>query len=167
MPGGQSGRGGLGAAGIDWFTHSFVGWNTENRYKEGEPIFLRLSWHFKRKNPYFSKHLFAKQELITRARLRGQDFATGKNFSFNQCHTKSFAFFFSGKLFYNSNRKLYSCVCIAWYKHSRRWENSRQVYKPSTSSRVCMTVSNSPTPLVFISGYANTENVFYCLNSTS
>ena len=23
----------------------------------------------------------------------GQDFATGKNFSFNQCHTKSFAFF--------------------------------------------------------------------------
>ena len=42
---------------------------------------------------YFGKHLFAKQELITRARLRGQDFATGKNFSFNQCHTKSFAFF--------------------------------------------------------------------------
>ena len=36
---------------------------------------------------------FTKQELITRARLRGQDFATGKNFSFNQCHTKSFAFF--------------------------------------------------------------------------
>ena len=31
--------------------------------------------------------------MITRARLRGQDFATGKNFSFNQCHTKSFAFF--------------------------------------------------------------------------
>ena len=47
------------------------------------------------KNPYFAKHLFAKQELITRARLRGQDFATGKNFSFNQSHTKSFAFFSS------------------------------------------------------------------------
>ena len=44
-------------------------------------------------NPYFAKHLFAKQELITRARLRGQDFATGNNFSFNQSHTKSFAFF--------------------------------------------------------------------------
>ena len=28
-----------------------------------------------------------------RARLREQDFATGKNFSFNHCHTKSFAFF--------------------------------------------------------------------------
>ena len=38
-----------------------------------------------KKSPYFGKHLFAKQEPITRARLRGQDFATGKNFSFNQC----------------------------------------------------------------------------------
>ena len=53
---------------------------------------------------------------------------------------RAFCFFFSGKLFYKSNRKLFSCVCIAWYKHSRRWENSRQLYKPS-------------------------ENVFYCLNN--
>ena len=45
------------------------------------------------KNPYFAKHLLAKQELITRARRRGRDFATGKNFSFNQRYTKSFAFF--------------------------------------------------------------------------
>ena len=45
-------------------------------------------------------------------RLRGQDFATGKNFSFNQCHTKRFCVFFSGKLFYKSNRNLFSCVCI-------------------------------------------------------
>ena len=52
--------------------------------------------------------------------------------------------FFSGKLFYKSNRKLFSCVCISWYKHSRGWENSRQLCKPSTSSRVCITVSNSP-----------------------
>ena len=71
--------------------------------------------------------------VITRARLRGQDFTTGKNFSFNQCHTKSFAFFL-GNLFYKSNRKRFSCVCIAWYKHSRRWENSRQL------------CSNSPNP---------------------
>ena len=54
--------------------------------------------------------------------------------------------FSSGNLFYKSNRKLFSCVCIAWYKHSRRWENSRQLCKPSTSSRVCITVSNSPNP---------------------
>ena len=75
------------------FTHSFVGWNLENPYKEGVSIFFRLSWHFKRENSVFWKYLLAKQELITRARLRGQDFATGKNFSFNQCHTRSFAFF--------------------------------------------------------------------------
>ena len=29
---------------------------------------------------------------VMRARLRGQDFATGKNFSFNRCHTKSCVF---------------------------------------------------------------------------
>ena len=42
--------------------------------------------------------------------------------------------FLSGKVFFKSNRKLFSCVCIAWYKHSRR------------SPRVCITVSNSPNP---------------------
>ena len=56
------------------FTHSSVGWNLENRYK-GVSIFFRLSWQFKR------------------ARLRAQDFATGKNFSFNQCHNKEFCVF--------------------------------------------------------------------------
>ena len=59
---------------------------------------------------HFRKHLFAKPELITGARLRGQDFATGKNFSFNQCHKRVLRFF-SGKVFYKSNRKLFSCVC--------------------------------------------------------
>ena len=54
--------------------------------------------------------------------------------------------FFSGNLFYKSNRKRFSCVCLAWYKHSRRWDNSRQLCKPSTSSRLCITVSNSPNP---------------------
>ena len=57
-----------------------------------------------------------------------------------------FCVFFSGKLFYKSNRKLFPCVCIAWYKHERRWENCRQLCKPSSSSRVCITVSNSPNP---------------------
>ena len=50
------------------------------------------------KIPYFGKHLFAKQELITRARLRVQDFGTGKNFCFNQCHNKEFLSFFLGKV---------------------------------------------------------------------
>ena len=62
---------------------------------------------------YFGKHLFAKQELITRARFRVQDFGTGKNFCFNQHHNKEFLSFFSVKLFYKSNRKLFSSACIA------------------------------------------------------
>ena len=66
------------------------------------------------KNPYFGKHLLAKQEMITGARLRVQDFVTGKNVSFNQSHDKEFyLIFFSGRLFYKSNRKLFSGVCIA------------------------------------------------------
>ena len=56
-------------------------------------IFFAKADILSEKSPYFGKHRFAKQELITHVRLRGQDFATGKNFSFNQCHTESFAFF--------------------------------------------------------------------------
>ena len=56
-------------------------------------LFFRLSWHLKRENPYLGKYLFAKQELIPRARLCVQNFATDKNFSFNQCHNKEFCFF--------------------------------------------------------------------------
>ena len=59
---------------------------------------------------------------------------------------KEFCVFFLGKLFYKSNRKLFSCVCISWYKHLRGWQKSRQLCKPSTLSRVCITVSNSPNP---------------------
>ena len=42
-----------------------------------------------------------------------------------------------------SNRKRFSCVCISWYKHERGWENSKQLCKPETKSRVCITVENS------------------------
>ena len=70
------------------------------------------------------------------------------------------------KYFIKAIENFFSCVCIAWYKHSRGWENPRQLCKTSTSSRVCITVSNSPNPSRVISGYANTENVFYCLNLT-
>ena len=54
--------------------------------------------------------------------------------------------FLSGKLFYKNNRKLFSCVCISWYTHSRGLENSQQLCKPETKSRVCITVSISPNP---------------------
>ena len=46
------------------------------------------------KNPYFGKHLLQNKDWFnTRARLCVQDFATGKNFSFNQCHNKEFCVF--------------------------------------------------------------------------
>ena len=65
-----------------------------------------------KKNPYFVKHLFAKQELITRARLRGQDFATGKNFPFNQGHTECFTFFSRESYFIKAIENVFR-VCIA------------------------------------------------------
>ena len=52
------------------FTHSFVGWNLENRYKEGVSIFLRLSWHYKREKSIFCKAFF----LQSKNWLRVQDF---------------------------------------------------------------------------------------------
>ena len=42
------------------FNHSFVGWNLENRYKESESFFFRLSWHFKRQKSVFCKASFCK-----------------------------------------------------------------------------------------------------------
>ena len=75
------------------FTHSFGGWNMENRCKECESIFLRLSWHFKQEKSVFCKASFCKTRTDYACKTSWTRFATGKNFSFNQCHTKSFAFF--------------------------------------------------------------------------
>ena len=147
------------------FTHSFVGWNLEHLYKQAVSILFSLKLTFKARKIRILVSIFLQNKnwlrveafVYTTLRLVRISLLIG-------AITKSFAFF-SGKLFYKSNGKLFSCVCIAWYKHSRRWENSRPLCKPSTSSLVYITVSRIlPTPLVFISCYANTENVFYCLN---
>ena len=106
------------------FTHSFVCWNLKNSYKEGVSIFLRLSWHFKREKSVFWKASFCKTRT---------DYACKTLRLVNISLLISAVLrFFSGTLFYKSNRKLLSCVCIAWYKHERGWENSRQLYKPET-----------------------------------
>ena len=118
--------------------------------KHAVSILFLVNWHFKQEKSVFWKASFFVKKRTDKmhARLRAQDFMTDKNFSFNQCHNKEFQFAFvlRIKLIYKSNRKLFSCICIAWYRHSRCWENSRQLCKPSTSSRVCITVSNSPNP---------------------
>ena len=79
---------------------SFIGWNLENRYKEGVSIFFRLSWHFKWEKSVFCKASFCKTRTDYACKTSiGQDFAIGKNFSFNQCHTKS-SMFFSPESYY-------------------------------------------------------------------
>ena len=58
-------------------------------------------------------------------------------------------------------------VSIASSKHSGSWENSRQLWKPLTSSRVCITVSNSPnSPSVYMRLWKHRLNVLYCLYIT-
>ena len=108
------------------FTHSSVGWNLENRFKEGVSVFFRLSWHFKREKSLFWIASF----LQNKNWLRVQDFATGKNFSFNQRHNKQFCVFSRESYFIKAIENFFSCVSMAWYKHSRGWENSRQLCKP-------------------------------------
>ena len=57
-------------------------------------FFFALTDILGEKNPYFGKHLLQNKDWFnTRARLCVQDFATGKNFSFNQCHNKEFCVF--------------------------------------------------------------------------
>ena len=97
-------------------------------------FFFRLSWHFKRENSVFWKASFCKTRT---------DYACKTSWT---SAIQRVLRFYSGNLFYKSNRKHFSCVCIAWHKHSRGWENSQQLCKPSTLSRVCITVSNSPNP---------------------
>ena len=94
---------------------------------------FRLSWNFKREKSVLWKASFSKTRTdyayktswVTN--LCVQDFATGKNFSLIRAITKSFAFF-SAKLFYKSNRKLFFlCLHSLIYKHWRGHENSRQL----------------------------------------
>ena len=112
------------------FTHSFVSWNLENRYKEGVSILFRLSWHFKRKKPVFWKApFFVKQRLITRTSFVHKTSRLVRISLLINALSKRVLLFFSGKLSYKSNRKLFSCVCISWYKHSRGWDNYNRLCK--------------------------------------
>ena len=115
-----------------YFIHPFP-----RRLKLGKSLetccvnFFRLSWHFKReKTRILESIFFAKQGLISRTSFVYKTSQLVRICLLISALNKRVLLFFSGKLFYKSNRKLFSCVCIAWYKHSRGWENSRQLCKP-------------------------------------
>ena len=145
------------------FTHSLVGWNLESLYKPAVPIFFRLSWHsLSEKNPFMESIFTAKQELITRSLSFVYKTSRLARISLLISNLNKEFFFFLGNINKN-NWKLLSCVCIAWYKHSRGWKNSWKLCKPETTSRVCMTVSNSSNPSsVYIRLCKHRKKVFYC-----
>ena len=99
-----------------------------------------------RKTRILESIFFAKQRLIMRTSFVYKTWRLLRISLLINALNKRVLLFSSGKLFYKSNRKLFSCVCIAWYKHERGWENSRQLCKPETKSRVCIAVENPPNP---------------------
>ena len=61
-----------------------------------------------------------------------------------------------------SNRKRFPCL-HSLIKHERGWENWRQFCKPSTSSRVCIIVENSPnSSSYFIRLCKHRKKALYC-----
>ena len=57
----------------------------------------------------------------------------------------------------------FSWTSLPSYKHERGWENSRQLCKPETKSRVCITVENSPNASsAHIRLCKHRKKVFYC-----
>ena len=88
-------------------------------------IFLALADILSEENPYFGKRLLGKTRTdYARASLRVEDFATGKNFSFNLLYYNKEICFFIGKV--KAIESVFPCICIPWSKHSRGWENTRQ-----------------------------------------
>ena len=96
---------------------------------------------------------FAKQELITYTRTKRskQHFATGKNFSFNQCHKQRFLLFFP----------LESYVIKAIETFQLRIHS---LIKTHEGRRILDSYAEfSQHPLVFISGLCKHEKRFLLL----
>ena len=83
------------------FSHSVLGWILENLYKNAVTIFFRWSWHFKpEKLFFFGNHLYCKTRTdYIYIKLRVQDFANGKSFSFNR-YLKQRFFIFSRESYF-------------------------------------------------------------------
>ena len=78
--------------------------------------------------------------------------------------------FFSGKSFYRSNRKLFSCFCISWYKLERAGLGEfSTVMQTLDFARAglhnCREFTKTLSCLHQV--MLNTENIFYCLKVVS
>ena len=78
--------------------------------------------------------IYCKTRTDYTYKLRVQDFATGKNFSFNQYPKQRFLLFSRESYF---RKSIWNLCPVGWKKYLL---DSR---KPSTSSRICITASNS------------------------
>ena len=94
------------------FTHSFVGWNLENRYKEGVSIFFRLSWHFKREKSVFWKASFCKTRTDYACKTSWTRLCDWYEFLFYSVPYKEFCVFSRESYFIKTIENFFSCVCL-------------------------------------------------------
>ena len=123
-------------------------------------IFFWLELTFKaRKTRILRSIFFCKTKADYAYKLRVQDFATSKNFSLINSLNKRVSN--SSLVCIVSFAALFRLVTSRNPLPGRRVRDVTSLKTAAKDTMVCITVSNSPTPLVFISGYANKENVFY------
>ena len=105
---------------------------------------FRLSWNLKREKSVLWKASFSKTRTdyayktswVTN--LCVQDFATGKNFSFNQGHNKEFCVFSRQSYFIKAIENFFSFVCIAWYINTRGVMRILDSYAVKLSRILCL-----------------------------
>ena len=90
------------------------------------------------------KHFFCKTKTDFAYKLRVQDLATGKNFSFNRCFKQGSFGFFSRESYFIKAIENFFPVFAYPDINTRGLGKFSTVMHPSTSPRVCITVSNSP-----------------------
>ena len=113
--------------------HTSTNLKTFLSWKPDKPLYyspIPSSAETWKKNPYFGKHLICK----TRADYACKTSRLLRISLLISATTKS-CIFSRESWFIKAIEIFFSCICIAWYKHLRGWENSRQLSKPSTSSQ--------------------------------
>ena len=103
--------------------------------------FFRLSWHFKGENSVFWKESLLQNRTDSRTSFVYNTSRLVRISVLISALNKVFFSFSRESFFYKSSRNFSSRVYIAWYKHSRVWENSRQLCKPVSGLHNCLEFS--------------------------